>query len=90
MFSDTHNFFSFYRQAKSEKLVKRDARWTFVFQDWLSHLFPMDEIKSKANFITMTKDECCIVSNKPKGKILEIPMLCMYDFQAVMGSQTFG
>ena len=69
MVVESHDFI-FCREAKEQKLVKRDARWTFVFQDWEWNTFPTEIINSKATFITMqAPDQCCIVNNK-KGALI--------------------
>ncbi len=31
---DAESLAKIYREAQSRQLVRRDARWTFVFQDW--------------------------------------------------------
>ena len=43
-----------YSKAKSRNLVKRDARWTFVFQDWNDGNFPKNSLSAQVTFMTMT------------------------------------
>ena len=43
-----------FQKAKSRNLVKRDARWTFVFHDWNDGNFPTNSLPAQVTFMTMT------------------------------------
>jgi hypothetical protein len=62
---DTSTIIDIYRQARQRSLVKRDARWTFVFHDWRYNDFPMSELDAQVAFLTMTGSDCCSVMNTP-------------------------
>ena len=64
----TNNFDSFNSSdAKSKSLVKRDARWTFVFEDWKTDQFPNEDLGVQVTFITMNEEDCCVVKNTKGG-----------------------
>ena len=53
-----------YRKAKETGLVKRDSKWTLVFEDFQRAKFSKDELMDLANMIEMTPETCCILQNK--------------------------
>ncbi len=59
-----------YREAQRRQLVKRDARWTFVFQDWgwEAGFVPQSELGDvQVTLITLGGDDCCVVLDKAAG-----------------------
>lgn len=56
-----------YSRAQQRSLVKRDARWTFVFQDWRSSEFNLNSLSAQVVFMGMTEEDCCTVKNQPQG-----------------------
>lgn len=53
-----------YSRAKQRNLVKRDARWTFVFHDFRAEDFPMSQLDAQVVFMSMTGTDCCAVMNQ--------------------------
>ena len=44
-------------------MVKRDARWNFVFRDWNFDKFPVSNLDAQVLFFTMANDVCCAILN---------------------------
>ena len=50
------------------QMLKRDTRWTLVFEDFKSSTFDNAMLEDQTNFVHMTGDaNCCIIQNK-KGQ----------------------
>ena len=56
-----------YREAKRRRMIRRDARWTFVFTDWKFNDFNVSPLEIQVTFITMANQDCCIVMNMQGG-----------------------
>ena len=55
-----------YDKARSMQMLKRDIRWTLVFEDMKSETFKNSELDDQTNFVEMLDQEnCCIIMNKP-------------------------
>ena len=52
-----------YFRAKNVGLPTENGRWTFVFQDWHSDVFPLATLDAQAVFMTLSEDDCCRVMN---------------------------
>ena len=54
-----------YTKAKTMQMLKRDTRWTLVFEDLKSAEFSMSELEDQTNFVEMkpTDVNCCIIRN---------------------------
>ncbi len=48
-------------------MIRRDARWTFVFTDWNFASFDVSPLDVQITFVTMADKDCCIVLNKQSG-----------------------
>ncbi len=49
-------------------MLKRDTRWTLVFEDLKSSSFNINDLEDQTNFLEMkSSDNCCIIMNK-KGQ----------------------
>ena len=55
-----------YSKAKKHQLLKRDTRWTLVFEDFNSDTFDLNELEDQTNVLRMTDDSCCKLLNKGK------------------------
>lgn len=54
-----------YNKAKSEGMLKRDTRWTLVFEDMKSREFTNDGLEDQTHFVEMIdQDNCCKILNK--------------------------
>ena len=62
-----------YDMAKKMQMLKRDTRWTLVFEDFASSSFNNDMLEDQTNFVHMTGDaNCCIIQNKKgQSKIID-------------------
>jgi hypothetical protein len=58
---------SIYQKAKNMNMVKRDTKWTLVFNDFQSHNFMQNSLMDMANLMSMTADTCCIILDKSSG-----------------------
>ena len=58
-----------YTKAKTMQMLKRDTKWTLVFEDLQSGMFGADELEDQTNFVEMKQTDvnCCIIKNK-KGQ----------------------
>lgn len=57
-----------YEKARTMDMLKRDIRWTLVFEDMKSGDFKNSLLDDQTNFVEMTDgDNCCIIMNK-KGR----------------------
>ena len=63
------------REAKRRRMIRRDARWTFVFTDWKFDDFDVSPLEIQVTFITMASQDCCIVMNMQGGSGITT-MLC--------------
>lgn len=64
-YGTTPTLTSVFNEARARSLLKRDARWTFVFQDWKFEEFPLEDLDVQVTFFTMEGSDCCVVKNKP-------------------------
>ena len=55
-----------YSKAKKHQLLKRDTRWTLVFEDFNSDTFDLNELEDQTNVLRMTDDSCCKLLNEGK------------------------
>ena len=55
-----------YTQANKSELLKRDTRWTLVFEDFNSGTFDLNELEDQTNILRMTDDSCCKLLNEGK------------------------
>lgn len=54
-----------YQKAKNMQMLKRDTRWTLVFEDFESSSFSDSMLEDQTNFLAMTDDSnCCIIKNR--------------------------
>ena len=53
-----------YAKAKKHQLLKRDTRWTLVFEDFNGDTFDLNELEDQTNVLRMTDDSCCKLLNK--------------------------
>ena len=54
-----------YNKAKSMKMIKRDTRWTMVFEDFDYGGFSKNSLAEQIKFLDMRhKDNCCIIKNQ--------------------------
>ena len=54
-----------YNKAKSMKMIKRDTRWTLVFEDFEYSGFAKNALSEQTNFLEMRHpDNCCIIKNQ--------------------------
>ena len=54
-----------YNKAKSMKMIKRDTRWTMVFEDFEYGGFSKNSLAEQTNFLEMRHgDNCCIIKNE--------------------------
>ncbi len=54
-----------YDKAKSMDMIKRDTRWTLVFEDFNFASFPKSSLSDQTNFLEMkNSDDCCIILNQ--------------------------
>jgi hypothetical protein len=54
-----------YDKAKEMSMIKRDTRWTLVFDDFNYGSFPKSSLTEQTNFLEMrAKDNCCIIKNE--------------------------
>lgn len=54
-----------YTKALGMDMLKRDTRWTLVFQDFKHNDFSLDTVMNQTNFLQMEDPEnCCIIMNK--------------------------
>ena len=78
-YGSTDTLLRTFSEARTRQLVRRDARWTMVFQDWDVKRFPRDQITSELTFVTMDSNQCCIIKNQDTGSsdcpCLESPTL---------------
>jgi hypothetical protein len=59
-------------------MIRRDARWTFVFTDWKFADFSVAPLNVQITFITMADRDCCIVKNMASG------MLSMFSWRVIL------
>ena len=54
-----------YSKAQSLKMIKRDTRWTLVFEDFDYGSFSKNSLSDQTNFLEMRQgDNCCIIKNE--------------------------
>ncbi len=69
-----------YAKAKEMQMLKRDTRWTLVFEDLKSSSFNINDLEDQTNFLEMkSSDNCCIIMNK-KGQSKSSPVLSCVSF----------
>ena len=56
-----------YSQAKQRSLTHRDESWIFVFHDWHSSAFSIDQLDAQVSFMSMSDADCCSIKNQPEG-----------------------
>ena len=62
------------------QMLKRDTRWTLVFEDLKSSSFNINDLEDQTNFLEMkSSDNCCIIMNK-KGQSKSSPVLSCVSF----------
>ena len=58
-----------YEMAKTNDMLKRDTRWTLVFQDMKSGTFTSDGLDDQTNFLEMLDESnCCTLMDKAGSK----------------------
>ena len=50
-----------YGQAKAKDMIKRDSKWTLVFNDFSQVDFPPDSLKDLTTLMTLDSQSCCAV-----------------------------
>ena len=61
-----------YQNAKNMDLIKRDSKWTLVFEDFQSEKFLKSSLMDLSNRIEMSSQSCCIIQDISSGKLLNI------------------
>ena len=65
-----------YSKAQSMKMIKRDTRWTLVFEDFDYGSFSKNSLKEQTNFMEMRHgDNCCIIKNEQGNCQLSLDMV---------------
>ena len=67
-----------YSKAKKHQLLKRDTRWTLVFEDFNSDTFDLNELEDQTNVLRMTDDSCCKLLNKGKRNMKFDHLSCIF------------
>ena len=52
-----------YLKANKSELLKRDTRWTLVFEDFESSTFDLNQLADQTNVLQMTDGSCCKILN---------------------------
>ena len=55
-----------YTQANKSELLKRDTRWTLVFEDFKTDGFDINQLADQTNILQMTDRSCCKILNTGK------------------------
>ena len=53
-----------YTKANQSELLKRDTRWTLVFEDFKSESFDLKRLADQTNILQMTEGSCCKILDK--------------------------
>ena len=53
-----------YTKANESELLKRDTRWTLVFEDFKSESFDLKQLADQTNILQMTDGSCCKILDK--------------------------
>ena len=53
-----------YTKANQSDLLKRDTRWTLVFEDFKSDSFDLKKLADQTNILQMTDGSCCKILDK--------------------------
>ena len=53
-----------YTKANQSELLKRDTRWTLVFEDFKSESFDLKQLADQTNILQMTDGSCCKILDK--------------------------
>ena len=67
-----------YSKAKKHQLLKRDTRWTLVFEDFNSDTFDLNELEDQTNVLRMTDASCCKLLNKGKRNMKFDHLTCNF------------
>jgi hypothetical protein len=52
-----------YQRAQSLEMVKRDSKWTLVFEDFQSTKFEVANLTESSNLLAMNERSCCNLKN---------------------------
>ena len=53
-----------YTKANQSELLKRDTRWTLVFEDFKSESFDLKQLADQTNILQMMEGSCCKILDK--------------------------
>ena len=55
-----------YTQANESELLKRDTRWTLVFEDFRTDAFEINQLADQTNILKMSVRSCCKILDNGK------------------------
>ena len=55
-----------YTKANESELLKRDTRWTLVFEDFSTDRFEINQLADQTNILKMPDRSCCKILNNGK------------------------
>jgi hypothetical protein len=58
-----------YEKARKFDMVKRDSKWTLVFEDFKSNTFDVSRLSETTNFLQLNDRSCCAVKNQLNGNV---------------------
>ena len=79
-----------YDKAKAKDMIKRDSKWTLVFNDFTQVDFPQASLKDLTTLMTLTPESCCAVLDRylcPLVSILSDFEIKVFDFLIVVSNQ---
>ena len=53
-----------YTKANQSELLKRDTRWTLVFEDFKSESFDLKQLADQTTILQMMEGSCCKILDK--------------------------
>ena len=68
VWASTNSTVHLYDKAKAKGMIKRDTKWTLVFEDYDYNQFDNAELSQNTNFLTPTERSCCGYLDKADGK----------------------
>jgi hypothetical protein len=57
-----------YERARILDMLKRDTKWTLVFEDFKSGTFDVTKLNENTNFLQLNDRSCCAIKNLMNGK----------------------
>ena len=57
-----------YEKARTLDMLKRDTKWTLVFEDFKSSSFDVTKLTENTNFLQLNDRSCCAIKNQMNGK----------------------